>query len=37
MRGGLTSEEHDQEVAMVRATLAANVEPHWAQYLAAWP
>ena len=37
MRGGLTSEEHDQEVTMVRATLAANVEPHWAQYLAAWP
>ena len=37
MRGGLTSEEHDQEVAMVRATLTANAEPHWAQYLAAWP
>jgi predicted PolB exonuclease-like 3'-5' exonuclease len=37
MRGGLTSDEHTQEVAMVRATLTASDEPHWAQYLAAWP
>jgi predicted PolB exonuclease-like 3'-5' exonuclease len=37
MRGGLTSEEHAQEIAMVRATLSANDEPHWAEYLAAWP
>jgi hypothetical protein len=22
---------------MVRATLAAHDEPHWAEYLAAWP
>jgi predicted PolB exonuclease-like 3'-5' exonuclease len=37
MRGGLTTEEHAQEVAMVRATLAGSDEPHWAEYLAAWP
>jgi predicted PolB exonuclease-like 3'-5' exonuclease len=37
MRGGFTSDEHTQEVAMVRATLAASDEPHWAEYLAAWP
>jgi predicted PolB exonuclease-like 3'-5' exonuclease len=37
MRGGLTSDEHTQEIAMVRATLAASDEPHWAEYLAAWP
>ena len=37
MRGGLTSEEHEQEVSMVRATLGADDEPHWAEYLAAWP
>ena len=37
MRGGLTSAEHAQEVAMVRDTLAADGEPHWREYLAAWP
>jgi predicted PolB exonuclease-like 3'-5' exonuclease len=37
MRGGLTSQEHAQEIAMVRATLSANDEPHWAESLAAWP
>jgi hypothetical protein len=28
--------EHEQEVAMVRATLAADDQPHWREYLAAW-
>jgi predicted PolB exonuclease-like 3'-5' exonuclease len=37
MRGGLTVAEHEQEVAMVRATLAADDQPHWREYLAAWP
>jgi len=37
MRGGLTAAEHEQELAMVRNTLADDDEPHWAQYLAAWP
>jgi hypothetical protein len=37
MRGGLTSAEHAQEVAMVRGELAAQDEPHWREYLAAWP
>jgi len=37
MRGGLTPEEHVQEVALVRATLAADEQPHWREYLAAWP
>jgi 3'-5' exonuclease len=37
MRGGLTGAEHEQEVALVRCTLADDGEPHWAQYLAAWP
>ncbi|HSB24245.1 MAG TPA: 3'-5' exonuclease [Burkholderiaceae bacterium] len=37
MRGGLNSTEHAQEVAMVRGELAAQDEPHWREYLAAWP
>jgi hypothetical protein len=37
MRGGLTPAEHTQELALVRSTLAELNEPHWAQYLAAWP
>jgi hypothetical protein len=42
MRGGFTPEEHAQEMALVRKSLAAvadaapDSEPHWAQYLAAW-
>ncbi len=38
MRGGLTEAEYDQEIAMVKATLAnlAPQEPHWQEYLAAW-
>jgi predicted PolB exonuclease-like 3'-5' exonuclease len=37
MRGGLTPAEHAQEVAMVRTVLADLREPHWDEYLAAWP
>ena len=37
MRGGLTPTEHAQEVSMVRAVLADLHEPHWDEYLAAWP
>jgi predicted PolB exonuclease-like 3'-5' exonuclease len=36
MRGGLTPEEHAQELDLVRQTLAAVPEPHWAEFLAAW-
>jgi predicted PolB exonuclease-like 3'-5' exonuclease len=39
MRGGLRSEEYQQEMRTVRETLRALVatEPHWNDYLAAWP
>jgi hypothetical protein len=37
MRGGLSAAEHEQEMQFVRRALAAIDEPHWAQYLAAWP
>jgi 3'-5' exonuclease len=37
MRGGLTPAEHAAEMRLVRAALAAIDEPHWAEYLAAWP
>jgi predicted PolB exonuclease-like 3'-5' exonuclease len=37
MRGGLTTPEHEQEMALVRETLAQLDEPHWREYLAAWP
>jgi 3'-5' exonuclease len=36
MRGGLTPAEHDTEIALVRGTLAAHDEQHWAEYIAAW-
>src|SRR3954468_900745 len=38
MRGGLTEAEYEQEIAMVKGTLAGLVpaEPHWQEYLAAW-
>ena len=36
MRGGLTTPEHEQEMALVRETLAQLDEPHWSEYLAAW-
>jgi len=38
MRGGLLEKEYEQEIALVKQTLAALVphEPHWAGYLKAW-
>jgi predicted PolB exonuclease-like 3'-5' exonuclease len=37
MRGGFTDAEHDHEIVLARESLAAIDEPHWAEYLAAWP
>jgi 3'-5' exonuclease len=37
MRGALTHEAHDDEVELVRSTLARSVAPHWQQFLTAWP
>jgi 3'-5' exonuclease len=38
MRCGFTEAEYEQEIAMVKSTLAglAPAEPHWQEYLAAW-
>ena len=37
MRGRLSPADYDAELALVRESLAAIGEPHWAEYLAAWP
>ena len=39
MRGGLRTEEYEREMQTVRQTLRDLVvtEPHWNDYLAAWP
>jgi predicted PolB exonuclease-like 3'-5' exonuclease len=37
MRGGFTPDEHAAETQLVRDALGAIDEPHWAEYLAAWP
>jgi hypothetical protein len=37
MRGLLTPERHDEEVQRVRALLAESAEPHFVEFLAAWP
>ena len=37
LRGYLTGEQYDQEVALVRATIRTHSDQqHWAEYLAAW-
>jgi hypothetical protein len=36
MRGQLTATEHDDEVARVRAFLAASAAPHWKEFREAW-
>ena len=38
MRGGLTEKEYEQEIDMVKGTLAelSTSEAHWTEYLAAW-
>jgi hypothetical protein len=37
MRGGFTESEYESEMALVRETLGSIGEPHWREYLAAWP
>jgi len=37
MRGGFNEAEYAAEMAFVRQTLAGIDEPHWREYLAAWP
>ena len=37
MRGQLTAKAHAEEVAFVRAQLAAIDAPHWREFLVAWP
>lgn len=36
LRGTLSPEEHESEVALVRDKLAASKEPHWREFLTAW-
>jgi len=36
LRGQLTAEAYETEIALVRETLAASVEPHWKEFLEAW-
>lgn len=36
MRGALTTEQHDQQVAAVRAALGKVEQPHWKEFLARW-
>lgn len=36
LRGALTRDEYNSELALVRDTLAETEGPHWKQYLAAW-
>jgi predicted PolB exonuclease-like 3'-5' exonuclease len=37
MRGGFTEAEYDGEIELVRAAIGGIDEPHWHEYLAAWP
>jgi len=37
MRGRLDQASYLREIALARAAVAAIDEPHWAEYLAAWP
>jgi predicted PolB exonuclease-like 3'-5' exonuclease len=37
MRCGFTEAEYEREILFVRETLAGIAEPHWAEYLQAWP
>jgi predicted PolB exonuclease-like 3'-5' exonuclease len=37
LRGQLTADAYADEVALVRRTLADSPEPHWKEFLAAWP
>ena len=37
MRGSLDQAGYEREIALVRETLGASDEPHWREYLTAWP
>jgi len=37
MRGGFTEAEYEREIELVRQSIGAIVEPHWSEFLAAWP
>ena len=37
LRGQLTPAQHEEELARVRAWLAASKEPHFAEFLRGWP
>ena len=37
MRGGFTEAEYDREIELVRQSIGAIDEPHWSEFLAAWP
>jgi hypothetical protein len=37
MRGGFSDVEYRREIAGVREMLGGLEEPHWREYLAAWP
>jgi len=37
MRGAVTREQHRIESELVRSTLKKSNEPHWQEFLAAWP
>jgi predicted PolB exonuclease-like 3'-5' exonuclease len=37
MRGQFSPARYEQECELVRSTLGKSSEPHWAEYLAAWP
>ena len=36
MRGALTTEQHDQQIAAVRSALGKIDQPHWQEFLARW-
>ena len=37
MRGAIGADHHAREIALTRATLARLEQPHWNEFLAAWP
>jgi len=36
MRGAMTTEQHDQQIAAVRSALGKIDQPHWQEFLARW-
>jgi predicted PolB exonuclease-like 3'-5' exonuclease len=37
MRGEMTQAAYEAELSLIRSSLAAIDQPHWKEYLAAWP